>query len=47
MSTIKDEILRWWRTPAAWWQFWLPQSGFIGGLLFGALITQLLIGATS
>lgn len=25
-------------TDAQWWQFWLPQSGFIGGSICGVLI---------
>lgn len=28
---------------AKWWQFWLPQSGIIGGLIITAIV--LLIGS--
>lgn len=34
--------LRWMFKPAPWWQFWMPQSGAHGGLLFGAVVVSLL-----
>jgi hypothetical protein len=31
-------LRRYWNHPAKWWQFWWPQSGFLGGLFWGTLI---------
>jgi len=27
-------IRQWINTPAEWWEFWLPQSGLVGGVVF-------------
>ena len=35
---IQDVIGRWALTPAAWWQFWLPQSGIRGGLILALVV---------
>lgn len=35
----------WYYHPAAWWQFWYPQSGLIGGLII-AILVLLLIAST-
>ena len=40
-------ILEWMLKEAEWYQFWMPQSGFVGACIFGIviiLITLLLIG---
>lgn len=31
-------MTRWRRKPAAPWQFWLPQSGILGGFIGGAVL---------
>jgi hypothetical protein len=31
-------IYEWWMKPARRWQFWLPQSGILGGMILGAII---------
>jgi hypothetical protein len=28
----------WWLRDAEWWQFWMPQSGLIGGCIVGLLM---------
>jgi hypothetical protein len=33
----KRIIKHWYYHPAEWWQFWYPQSGLPGALLFWAL----------
>jgi len=40
MKTLK--LRDWYFHPAAWWQFWYPQSGIIGGLII-LMITWILI----
>ena len=38
------KALDWWRLhPAAWWEFWYPQSGMLGGFLTGSLIMYVLV----
>ena len=37
-------LVAWALHPAHWWQFWLPQSGFIGGCIFGLTVGTLLFG---
>jgi hypothetical protein len=32
---------RWATRPAKWYQFWRPQSGIIGGFIFGGLLVSL------
>lgn len=27
-------IKKWWFKPAKFWQFWLPQSGILGAMIF-------------
>ena len=39
---MKGAILEWFYRPAQWWQFWLPQSGFIGGLILMGLAVTLI-----
>lgn len=36
-------LARWLTARAKPWQFWLPQSGFVGGMIFCGLITLILI----
>lgn len=37
-------FFRWaFETPAKWWQFWMPQSGFRGGLVMGAILQFLFV----
>lgn len=31
-------FLNWYHKKAKWWQFWLPQSGFLGGCIAGSII---------
>lgn len=38
-------IRRWWKQPAYWWEFWLPNSGLRGGIIVAVLL--ILIFATS
>jgi len=33
-----NKIKYWWTRPAKWHQFWFPQSGLPGGLIFGILV---------
>ena len=40
---MKDIIRNWWLNPAKWWQFWLPGSGGIGGILAGSAVSILII----
>jgi hypothetical protein len=40
---IKNSIINWWKHPARWYQFWLPQSGLFGGLIIGATGTIALV----
>jgi hypothetical protein len=35
---MKKEQKPWALVDAHWWQFWMPQSGLIGGLINGAVI---------
>jgi len=32
-------INKWCKKPAKYWQFWLPQSGAVGGIIFGLIIS--------
>lgn len=32
---------KWFLHPAAWWQFWYPQSGALGGSIGGAIFVLL------
>jgi hypothetical protein len=34
---MNSEIFKWLTKPARWYEFWLPQSGIVGGMIFGAL----------
>jgi hypothetical protein len=36
-------ISKWWNRPARWWQFWFPESGAIGGVIFGVIFLSILI----
>jgi len=40
MERLIALILKWkWGTmPAKWWQFWMPGSGAIGGIIFGIIL---------
>lgn len=40
---MKNKIEEWKYRPAKWYQFWRPQSGTTGGLIFGSLIMIVLI----
>ncbi len=33
-----DLIKKWFMTDAKWYEFWMPQSGFVGGLIMGAVV---------
>ena len=33
-----NTFVRWFLAPAFWWQFWMPQSGLAGGLIFAAVV---------
>lgn len=39
---MHNYLMRWLFAPSKWWQFWKPQSGAQGGLLFGLLLAALL-----
>lgn len=34
-------LRRWLDADAEWWEFWMPQSGGIGGAIVGGVITSL------
>lgn len=34
-----NAFLKWFQQPAEWYEFWMPQSGPIGGLIFGAILS--------
>ena len=36
-------LAHWSLRPAAWWQFWYPQSGVIGGGIMGWLLLCALV----
>lgn len=40
---LNDLLLVWTSKPAKWYQFWLPQSGYRGGLILGAILAALLV----
>jgi hypothetical protein len=31
-------VSEWFWRRAKWWQFWLPQSGVEGGMIFGGIV---------
>lgn len=35
------ELYCWYRWPAPFWKFWMPQSGFFGGLILGTTVAML------
>jgi hypothetical protein len=35
---------QWWIEPAEWWEFWMPQSGAIGGVIAGISFNALAWG---
>lgn len=37
MKTLEERVVSWVQNPARWYQFWLPQSGLLGGLIGAAL----------
>lgn len=37
-------LIKWSTTPAKWYQFWLPQSGFLGGAILGLVFDAFVIG---
>ena len=39
---LNERLVMWFFSSAPYWKFWKPQSGFIGGLLFGAILLCLL-----
>lgn len=40
---MSEKTHEWLFTEAKWHQFWLPQSGLIGGLIFGAIVSACFI----
>ena len=40
---IKDKVIRWGSRPAKWYQFWYPQSGWVGGVIIFILFVLLYI----
>lgn len=40
----RNDLLMWWiMRPAKWWEFYFPQSGCIGGFIFGSIICSCLL----
>ncbi len=39
MNTIKAWLLK----DAKWWEFWMPGSGFFGGVIMGAILWTLVL----
>jgi hypothetical protein len=39
-------VKRWFFKGAQWWQFWLPQSGPVGGIIVAGVIALLLLALT-
>jgi hypothetical protein len=37
-------IKKWFMREACWYQFWFPQSGPIGGIIFSAIINATIYG---
>lgn len=37
-DAVKCAIVKWVATPAKWYEFWMPQSGLIGGLIFLSIV---------
>jgi glycerol uptake facilitator-like aquaporin len=37
-----DTAKRWLHKDAEWWQFWLPQSGPVGGMIMGVILASFL-----
>lgn len=35
---MKNKFDKWYWGSAKWWEFWLPGSGLIGGLILGFVI---------
>lgn len=35
---MKKALHEWWTRPARPWEFWLPQSGLVGGVFFGLVL---------
>jgi hypothetical protein len=42
MRNIQDIFFDWVSKPAKWYQFWLPRSSFIGGVIMGLILTNIL-----
>ena len=38
-----NAFVKWLHKPAKPWQFWLPQSGAMGGLINGVVISSVLL----
>lgn len=36
---MKRAIVAWAYRDAEWWQFWMPQSGPLGGVIFGLVLS--------
>jgi uncharacterized membrane protein len=47
MRLATTNLISWFMRPAHWWQFWLPGSGFIGGMLFGLFLIAMSFGLSS
>jgi len=39
---MRDHLKHWLSANAKWWQFWMPQSGGRGGVVFGLLLGVLI-----
>ena len=40
---MKDKISEWAYKNAKWYQFWMPQSGLVGGIIAGTVIGIILV----
>ncbi len=38
-----SRINEWMMTPAHWYEFWMPQSGLVGGLIVGLILLAICI----
>ena len=40
---MKKKILEWMSKDAEWYEFWLPDSGIVGGFIFGVIIGMVML----
>ena len=40
---MKKQIRRWMRKEASWYEFWMPQSGVLGGFVLGSTLGYVLV----